>query len=67
MERRIPDPLTVEDLWRDPDLILALRARGRRMLAEDSRQMLTELFHRIRAWRPGVGIPAVRAYRLRAS
>ena len=67
MERQIPDPLTIEHLWRDPDLILAVRARGRRMLAEDSRQLLTELFHRIRAWRPTVGTPVVRVYRLRAS
>ena len=67
MERRIPDPLTVEDLWRDPDLILAVRARGRRMLAEDTSQLLTELFHRIRAWRPTLGIPVGRVYRLRAS
>jgi hypothetical protein len=34
MERRIPDPLTVEDLQRDPELIFAVHARGRRMRAQ---------------------------------
>ena len=34
MERKIPDPLTVEDLQRDPELIFAVHARGRRMRAE---------------------------------
>jgi hypothetical protein len=30
MERRIPVPLTTEDLRRDPDLIFALHAHARR-------------------------------------
>lgn len=67
MERRIPDPLTLEDLRRDPDLILALRARGRRMMAEENRRLRAELFRRVRAWRPKFGTPVPRGYRLRTS
>jgi len=67
MEHRIPDPLTIEDLRRNPDLILAVRDRGRRMLAAEFRQMLTRLFRRIRPWQPTFGIPVHRRYRLRMS
>ncbi len=67
MERQIPDPLTIEALRRDPDLIFAVHARGRRMRAEACNVLLTNLFRRIRAWRPTLGMPTHRGYRLRAS
>lgn len=67
MERKIPDPLTVEDLRRDPDLIFAVHARGRRMRAEACSELITALFRRIRAWRPTPSARVRRGYRLRMS
>ena len=67
MERRIPDPLTVEDLRRDPDLIFAVHARARRMRAEEHKRLLGALFNRIRARQPAPGASIARGYRLRAS
>ena len=67
MERRIPDPLTLEDLRRDPDLIFAVHARARRMRTAEQRQLLGALFKRIWAARPTLGPAAARGYRLGAS
>ena len=49
MRHQIPDPMTVEDLMRDPHLMYALRARGRRMCLADLVQMLGNLICELRS------------------
>lgn len=67
METRIPDPLTIEDLRRDPELILAVHARAHRMRTEARRQLFAGLFRRFRAWQPTRGTPVRQGRRLHAS
>ena len=67
MERQIPDPLTLEDLRRDPDLIFAVHARGRRMRAEACSELTTTLIRRIRTWWPTPNRSVDHGYRLRTS
>jgi len=47
MERQIPDPLTVDDLLRDPNLIYAVRARGRRICRDEFSQSLRARFRNL--------------------
>jgi hypothetical protein len=46
MERKIPVPLTLEDLRRDPDLIFAVHAHARRERA----RMAGAMVHAVHAW-----------------